>query len=143
MTKSVEIWVTQRHAIAFLKSVKHKSNLNLEKKFLEEKQTNLTIKLHYETTQKIIQKKKKGIIEVYFEFLETNFYAQISCSGHAKFAKIIFILMHRIAISVFVYISFPTSTKNFCLAVPQTQDKNNGPAQFRTTTANSKSKWLF
>ena len=59
MTKSVEIWVTQRHAIAFLKSVKHKSNLNLEKKFLEEKQTNLTIKLNYETTQKIIQKKKK------------------------------------------------------------------------------------
>ena len=65
----------------------------------------------------------KGIIEIYFEFLETNFYAQISCNGHAKFAKIIFILMHRIAIAVFVYISFPTSTKKFCLAVPQTQDK--------------------
>ena len=37
----------------------------------------------------------KTIIEVYFELLLTNFYAQISCSCHLKFAKIILILMHR------------------------------------------------
>ena len=49
----------------------------------------------------------KAIIEVYFEPLVTNFYAQISCSCHSKFMKIISILMHRIAITVFVYLSFP------------------------------------
>ena len=43
----------------------------------------------------------KAIIEVYFEPLVTNFYAQISCSCHSKFMKIISILMHRIAITVF------------------------------------------
>ena len=57
----------------------------------------------------------KAIIEVYFELLVTNFYAQISCSCHSKFVKIISILMHRIAITVFVYISFPASTKMFWL----------------------------
>ena len=46
----------------------------------------------------------KTIIEVYFL---TNFYTQISCSCHLKFVKIISILMHRIGITVFVYISFP------------------------------------
>ena len=49
----------------------------------------------------------KAIIEVYFELLVTNFYAQISCSCHSKFVKIISILMHRIAITVFVYIRQP------------------------------------
>ena len=44
----------------------------------------------------------KAIIEVYFELLVTNFYAQISCSCHSKFVKTISILMHRIAITVFV-----------------------------------------
>ena len=64
-------------------------------------------------TQEIIQKKEivnfvlenampKAIIEVYFELLETSFYAQISCSCHSKFVKIICILMHRISITVFV-----------------------------------------
>ena len=44
----------------------------------------------------------KAIIEVYFELLVTNFYAQISCSCHSKFVKIISILMHCIAITAFV-----------------------------------------
>ena len=57
----------------------------------------------------------KAIIEVYFELLVTNFYAQISCSCHSKFVKIISILMHRIAITVFVYISFPVSSEIFWL----------------------------
>ena len=34
----------------------------------------------------------KAIIEVYFELLVTNFYAQISCCCHSKFAKIVSIL---------------------------------------------------
>ena len=57
----------------------------------------------------------KAIIEVYFELLVTNFYAQISCSCHSKSVKIISILMHRKAIVVLVYISFPASTKIFWL----------------------------
>ena len=58
----------------------------------------------------------KAITEVYFELLVTNFYAQISCSCHSKFVKMISILMHCIAITVFVYLSFPKSTKMFWLA---------------------------
>ena len=51
------------------------------------KQLLLTIKRHYETTKEIKQKivnlilenaMSKAIIEVYFELLATNFYAQIS-----------------------------------------------------------------
>ena len=77
----------------------------------------------------------KAIIEVYFELLVTNFYAQISCSCHSEFVK---------TLTVFVYISFPASTKIFWLVTyPTTQDKNNGPAQFRTTTANSSSINVF
>ena len=57
----------------------------------------------------------KAIIEVYFELLVTNFYAQISCSCHSEFVKITSILMHRIAITVFVYISLPPSAKMFWL----------------------------
>ena len=62
-TKSVKIYavrVTQTYAIAFLKSVKYISVFHKHsngKKFWEEKQTNLTIKLHYETTHEIIEKK--------------------------------------------------------------------------------------
>ena len=44
-------------------------------------------------------------------FSKICIYAQISCSRHSKFVKIIPILMHRIASAVFVYISFPTSTR--------------------------------
>ena len=86
--------------------------------------TNLTIQQPYETTQEIRQKignlilenaMPKTIIEVYFELLVTNFYPQISCSCHSKFEKTIPILMHRIASAVFVYISFPVSTKMFWL----------------------------
>ena len=55
----------------------------------------------------------KAITEVYFELFVTNSYAQISCSRHSKFVKIVPILMHRIASAVFVYISFPASTKMF------------------------------
>ena len=57
----------------------------------------------------------KTKIEIYFELLVTNFYAQISCSRHSKFVKIIPILMHRIASAVFVCITFPASTKTFWL----------------------------
>ena len=77
----------------------------------------------------------KAIIEVYFELLVTNFYAQISCSCHSEFVK---------TLTVFVYISFPASTKMFSLGTyPTTQDKTNGPAEFRTATANSSSINVF
>ena len=59
----------------------------------------------------------KAIIEVYFEILATNFYALISGSCHSKFVKIISIFMHRIAISVLIFISFPASTKMFWLVI--------------------------
>ena len=69
----------------------------------------------------------KAIIGVYLELLVTNFYAQISCCCHSKFVKIISILMHHIAITVFVYISFPASTKMFWLATCPT---NSGQKQW-------------
>ena len=53
----------------------------------------------------------KAIIEVYSELLETNFYTQISCSRHSKFVKILPIFMHLTVSAVFVYLSFPASTK--------------------------------
>ena len=121
-------WVTQRHAIAILKFVKQKSNFSQTFEWQEilRRKTN---KSYYKTavrndpgndTKKIVNlilenAMPKAIIEVYFELLVTNFYAQISCSCHSKFVKIISILMHRIAITVFVYISFPASTKMFWL----------------------------
>ena len=67
----------------------------------------------------------KPIIEVYFELLVTNLYAEISCSCHSKFLKIISILIHRIAITVFVYISFPASTKMFWLVICPTNSAQN------------------
>ena len=87
----------------------------------------------------------KAIVEVYSELSVTNFYAQIFCNRHSKFVKIIRILMHRTVSAVFVYISFPAFIKLFWLAkvFPQTQVKSNGPTQFCTTTANSKSKKVF
>ena len=69
----------------------------------------------------------KAIIGVYLELLVTNFYAQISCCCHSKFVKIISILMHHIAITVFVYISFPASTKMFWLVTCPT---NSGQKQW-------------
>ena len=63
----------------------------------------------------------KAIIKVYFKLLVTNFYAHIYCSSHSKFVKIISILMHRIAITVFVYISFPAPTKIFWLVTCTTK----------------------
>ena len=65
----------------------------------------------------------KAIIEVYFELLVTNFYGQISCSFYSKFVKIISSLIHRIVIIVFVYISFPTSTKMFWLVIYPTNSE--------------------
>ena len=128
---SVEIcavWVTQRHAIAFLKSVKQKSNFSqtFEWQGILRRKTNKSYDKTAvrndpgNSTKKIVNlilenAMLKAIIEVYFELLVTNFYAQISCSCHSKFVKIISILMHRIAITVFVYISFPASTKMFWL----------------------------
>ena len=59
---SVEIcaaWVTQRHAIAFLKYVKQKSNFSKTfewKEFWEKNQTNPALKLLHKTTQEIKQK---------------------------------------------------------------------------------------
>ena len=49
----------------------------------------------------------KAIIKVYSELLVTNFYAQISCSLHSKFVKIITILSHLSDCAAFVYVSFP------------------------------------
>ena len=59
----------------------------------------------------------KAITEVYFGLLAKTFYTQISCSRHSKFVKIISVLMFRIAITAFVYISFPASTKMFWLVI--------------------------
>ena len=129
--KSVEIcavWVTRRHAIVFLKSVKQKSNFSQTFEWQEI----LRRKTHksYDTTavwnepgnkaEKIVNlildnAIPKAITEVYFELLVMNFYTQISCSRHSKFVKIIPILMHCIASAVFVYTSSPASTKMFWL----------------------------
>ena len=126
--KCCQVWVTQSHAIAFLKSIKYKSNFSqiFEWQEILKRKTN---KSYDKTavrndpgnnTKKIVNlilenAMPKAIIEVYFELLVTNFYAQISCSCHSKFVKIISILKHRIAITVLVYISFPASTKMFWL----------------------------
>ena len=154
------MWVTQRHAIAFLKSVKQKSNFSQTFEWQEilRRKTN---KSYDKTalrnnpgnnTKKIVNlilenPMPKAIIEVYFELLVTIFFAQIPCSCHLKFVKIISVLMHRIAITVFDYIRFPTSTKMFWLATCPTNSgfcpEFNGPSQFCTTAANSKSKRLF
>ena len=96
------MWVTQIHAIAFLKSVKPKSNFSqtFESQEILRRKTN---KSYYKTavrndpgndTKKIVtlileNVMPKAIIEVYFELLATNFYAQISCSCHSEFVKII------------------------------------------------------
>ena len=122
------MWVTQRHAIASLKSLKQKSNFSetFEWQEILRRKTNKSYDKTAvrndpgNSTKKIVNlilenAMLKAIIEVYFELLVTNFYAQISCSCHSKFVKIISILMHRIAITVFVYISFPASTKLFWL----------------------------
>ena len=127
-TTSVEIcavWVTQRHAIAFLKSVKQKSNFSQTFEWQEILRRKTNKSCHKtalqngpgNNTKKIVNlilenAMPKAITEVYFELLVTNFYAQIS-RCHSKFVKIISIPMHRIAINVFVYISFPASTKMF------------------------------
>ena len=85
----------------------------------------------------------KAIIEVYSELLVTNFYAQISCSRHSKFIKIIFTLMHRGVSAVVAYIRFPALTKLIWLVIcPTNSEQKNGPAQFRTTTANRKLQFL-
>ena len=131
MTTSVEIcgvWVTQRHAIAFAKPVKQKSNFSqtfewqeiLRRKANKSYDKTAVRNDPRNNTKKIVNLILKNcmsnaIIENYFELLLTNFYAQISCSCHSKFVKIISILMNRIAIAVFVYISFPASTKIFWL----------------------------
>ena len=54
----------------------------------------------------------KAIIEVYFELLVTNFYDQIFCSCHSKIVKIISILMHCIAVTLFIYIRLATVNQN-------------------------------
>ena len=131
MTTSVEIWavwVTQKHAIPFLKSVKQKSNFSQTFKWQEilRRKTNKSYdkttarKDPGNNTKKFVDlilgnDMPKAIIVVYFEFLLTNFYAQIYCSCHSNFVKIISILIHRLAITVFVYISFPASIKMFWL----------------------------
>ena len=134
------MWVTQRHAIAFLKSVKQKSNFSQTFEWQEilRRKTNKSYDKTAvrndpgNSTKKIVNlilenAMLKAIIEVYFELLVTNFYAQISCCCHSKFVKIISILMHRIAITVFVYISFPASTKMFWLV---TCPANSGQKQW-------------
>ena len=122
--------------LLFLKSVKHKSNFSQTFEWPEilRRKTN---KSYDKTalrnnpgnnTKKIVNlilenPMPKAIIEVYFELLVTIFFAQISCSCHLKFVKIISILMHRIAITVFVYISFPASTKMFWLVTCPTNSE--------------------
>ena len=137
-TTSVEIcavWVSQRHAITFLESVKKNSNFSKTSEWQETLRRKAN-KSYYKTAvrndpvpRKLYKKNCKldsgkchaiievieAIIEVYFELLVTIFHAQISCSCHSKFVKIISILMLRVAITVFVYISFPASTKTFWL----------------------------
>ena len=122
------MWVTERHAIVFLKSVQQKSNFSqtFEWQGILRRKTNKSYDKTAvqndprNSTKKIVNLilenvMPKAIIEVYFELLVTNFYAQISCSFHSKFVKIISILMHGIAITEFVYIRFPASTKMFWL----------------------------
>ena len=89
--------VTQRHAITFLKSVKQisifsetfegqeivrrKTNKSYSKTAIQNDPGNNTkkiVNLILEITM------PKAIIEASFEFLITNFYAQISCSCHSK-----------------------------------------------------------
>ena len=136
---SVEIcaaWVTQRHAIAFLKYVKQKSNFSKTfewQEILRRKSNKSYIKTAAQNdpgnNTKIIvhlileNAMPKAIIKVYCELLVTNFCTQISCSCHSKFLKIISILMHRTAIFVFVYISFPASTKIFWLVTSPTNSR--------------------
>ena len=131
MTTSVEIcgfWVTERHAIDFLKPVKQKWNFSqtfgwqeiLRRKANKSYDKTAVRNDPRNNTKKIVNlilknSMSNAIIENYFELLLTNFYAQISCSCHSKFVKIISILMNCIAIAVFVYISFPASTKIFWL----------------------------
>ena len=130
------MWITQRHAIDFLKSVKQKSNFSQTFKWQDilRRNTNKSCDKtalrndpgnNTEKNVNLILENAmpKAIIEVYFELLVTNFYAQISCSCHSKFVKIISILMHRIAITVFVYISFPASTKMFWLVACPTDSE--------------------
>ena len=100
----------------FLKSVKQKSKRSNDKrsndkKCREEKHTNLTLQLQNKMTQKTRQKMlilenamPKVITEIYFELWVS----------HSNFVKIVLILIHCIASAVFVYISFPSSTKSFC-----------------------------
>ena len=140
------MWVTQRHAIAFLKSVKQKSNFSQTFEWQEilRRKTNRSYDKTAvrndpgNNTKKIVNlilenAMPKAIIEVYFELLVTIFYAQISCSCHSKFMKIISILMLRIAITVFVYISLPASTKMFGLVTCPTNQK--GYSNFDTRRA--------
>ena len=54
----------------------------------------------------------KATIKVYSELLVTDFYAQISCSVHSKFVKVVTTLIHLYICAVWlVYVSFPASTK--------------------------------
>ena len=131
MTKSIEfctVWVTRKYAIIFLKSVMQKSNFSQTLEWQETLRGKTNISYNTAAVQSDPRKKTKQIVnlvlenampkaitEVYFELLVTNFYAQVSCSRHSKFVKIIPILMHRITSAVFVYIKFPASIKIFWL----------------------------
>ena len=127
------MWVTPRHATAFLKSVKQKSNFSqtLEWKEILRRKTNKSFDKTAVWNDSGINTKRivnlilenampKAIIEVYFELLVSNFYAQTSCSCHSNFVKIVSILMHHIAITVFVYISFLALNKMIWLVTCST-----------------------
>ena len=127
-TTSVEIcavWVSQRHAITFLKSVKQNSNFSQTFEWQEilRRKTNKSYDKTALRNDPWNNRKKnpnlilensmpKAIIEVYFELLVTNFYDQIFCSCHSKIVKIISILMHCIAVTLFIYIRLATVNQN-------------------------------
>ena len=117
-----------RHAktfYCFSKSVKQKSHFSQtfeRQEFLRRKTSKSYDKtavwngLEYKTKKIVNLNLKnamlKAIMKVYSELLVTDFYAQISCSVHSKFVKVITTLIHLSICAVWlVYVSFPASTK--------------------------------
>ena len=121
-------------------SVSHAKLLFFEKNILRYNcSTNRPRKWDKEIVNVILENAiPKAIIKVYFELLVVNFYAQIFCSRHSEFVKIIPYS------SVYIHRMLSHQLKSFAyLRVSQIRGENNGLVQFCTTTANSKSKRVF